>query len=279
MVVVENGSNDDGPAIVRNCEDHRIRLVDSPKIGPGAARNCGLRHSVGDWILFLDADDLLRPDYLEQRIGAAHSGGSADIIAGPWTEFADGHEGQQSLRYPLGSHALPLDVRSAAIAYAPWVLHAALVRRTLITAERSWPEDLDAWPSEDAAFWFPLVHIGVIAWSHSAGAMYRLNTPKSRDASNEGDRRAIGQFKVIEHNLACLRRLGSAPTPEQCLTLFRVYEGVYRACLRSGPGETARFALAEALRWLRCCPDVGVGIRLRRLLGIRLFNFLRWRTV
>ncbi len=48
LIVVENGSTDDGPEIVRQFPDPRIRLVVSPKQGPGAARNVGLAHATGE---------------------------------------------------------------------------------------------------------------------------------------------------------------------------------------------------------------------------------------
>ncbi len=48
LIVVENGSTDDGPGNAASFSDERIRLVISPKTGPGAARNHGLQLACGD---------------------------------------------------------------------------------------------------------------------------------------------------------------------------------------------------------------------------------------
>src|ERR1700735_4941661 len=68
MIVVENGSTDEGPNVVRQFNDPRIHLMESPKRGPGAARNLGLERARGEWILFLDADDLIERDYLNNAV-------------------------------------------------------------------------------------------------------------------------------------------------------------------------------------------------------------------
>lgn len=66
ILVIDNGSTDGGRKIVAAIGDRRIRLLDLPTPGPGgyAGRNIGIRAASGDWIAFLDADDLWHPDHL-----------------------------------------------------------------------------------------------------------------------------------------------------------------------------------------------------------------------
>lgn len=66
ILVIDNGSADGGRALVAAMDDPRIRLLDLPTPGPGgyAGRNVGIRAAQGDWIAFLDADDLWQPDHL-----------------------------------------------------------------------------------------------------------------------------------------------------------------------------------------------------------------------
>ncbi|MDI9431408.1 MAG: glycosyltransferase family 2 protein [Planctomycetota bacterium] len=68
VVVVDDGSTDDGPAVIRACDDGRIRLIWQANQGPGAARNHGIRSSTAPYIAFLDADDEWLPDFLERAI-------------------------------------------------------------------------------------------------------------------------------------------------------------------------------------------------------------------
>src|SRR5438046_1358873 len=83
LIVVENGSTDDGPELVGQFLDSRIRLVDSVKRGPSAARNVGINLAAGEWLLFLDADDLIEKTYLERRLIAGSVDAFAEVVAGP----------------------------------------------------------------------------------------------------------------------------------------------------------------------------------------------------
>lgn len=65
IIVVDDASEDDGPARVRRFGG-RVRLLQRGEPGPGgyAARNLAIETAASDWIAFLDADDAWQPDYL-----------------------------------------------------------------------------------------------------------------------------------------------------------------------------------------------------------------------
>jgi len=75
IVVVDDGSRDDtlarAKALAR--EDTRVRVSSQQNAGPSAARNRAFAEARGELIAFLDADDLLFPEYLE-RMGSALRG-------------------------------------------------------------------------------------------------------------------------------------------------------------------------------------------------------------
>ena len=59
LIIVDDGSTDNSVRVVQSFDDSRIRLFPIPNSGPSAARNYGIQRAKGDWILVLDADDLL----------------------------------------------------------------------------------------------------------------------------------------------------------------------------------------------------------------------------
>ncbi|MHB0912205.1 MAG: glycosyltransferase family 2 protein [Armatimonadota bacterium] len=65
IIVVDDGSSDNGPYVVRHIADPRIKLLSQANSGPGIARNHGLELAIGEFIAFLDTDDEWLPDFLE----------------------------------------------------------------------------------------------------------------------------------------------------------------------------------------------------------------------
>jgi glycosyltransferase involved in cell wall biosynthesis len=65
VIVIDDGSTDDGFALVSQFTDARILLVQQPNLGAAAARNAGIEKATGELIAFLDADDYWHPHHLE----------------------------------------------------------------------------------------------------------------------------------------------------------------------------------------------------------------------
>lgn len=82
ILIVDDGSTDDGLAQCRRFDDARIRTFSRSTPGPGgyAARNMAIREATGDWIAFLDADDRWHPDHLETLWAAIRSAGDVGCV-------------------------------------------------------------------------------------------------------------------------------------------------------------------------------------------------------
>src|ERR1051326_6004137 len=71
LIIVDDASTDDTPAWLGSLHDPRIRATRHAEVrGPTAARNTGLALARGELVLFLDDDDLLRPDALARMVEA-----------------------------------------------------------------------------------------------------------------------------------------------------------------------------------------------------------------
>lgn len=68
IIVVDDGSTDNGVAIVKQYSDSRIRLIQQQNSGVSSARNKGILESNYDYIAFLDADDSWKMDFLDSGI-------------------------------------------------------------------------------------------------------------------------------------------------------------------------------------------------------------------
>lgn len=68
LIVVDDGSTDNTKEVVDSFKDPRINYISRQNSGPSAARNTGIQASSGDYIAFLDSDDLWLSDYLELMV-------------------------------------------------------------------------------------------------------------------------------------------------------------------------------------------------------------------
>jgi glycosyltransferase involved in cell wall biosynthesis len=68
IIVVNDGSTDGTPDLVIKEADNRIKMIHQSNGGVSSARNNGLKHATGEYVIFLDADDLLTPGFLTARV-------------------------------------------------------------------------------------------------------------------------------------------------------------------------------------------------------------------
>jgi glycosyltransferase involved in cell wall biosynthesis len=66
IVIVDDGSTDDSVSRVLNFRDDRIKLFQKENGGASSARNFGIEKSQSEYIGFIDADDLWKPEYLQE---------------------------------------------------------------------------------------------------------------------------------------------------------------------------------------------------------------------
>jgi glycosyltransferase involved in cell wall biosynthesis len=90
IIVVDDGSTDDGVSIVRSYNDSRVRIVTQPNSGPGAARNRGLCEARGTYIGFLDADDAWLADFLNAGLQLLDASPQAGSVTSGYIDMPSG---------------------------------------------------------------------------------------------------------------------------------------------------------------------------------------------
>jgi O-antigen/teichoic acid export membrane protein/glycosyltransferase involved in cell wall biosynthesis len=88
IIVVDDGSSDQTLAIAKQFEAQGVRVVSQKNQGASAARNHAFAHSHGDYIQWLDADDLLAPDKIARQMEIVSKGISPYILlSSAWGSF------------------------------------------------------------------------------------------------------------------------------------------------------------------------------------------------
>lgn len=87
IIVVNDGSTDDSGVIARRFTDRGVRVIDQSNAGPGAALNRAIAEATGDYVKFLDADDLLSPDSVSIQLAALLKAGPRVLAVGEWARF------------------------------------------------------------------------------------------------------------------------------------------------------------------------------------------------
>jgi len=88
IIVVDDGSSDKTLAIAQGFESEGVRVVTQQNQGGSAARNKAFSLSQGDYVQWLDHDDLLAPDKIEMQVQVlSHCGSKRTLFSSRWGSF------------------------------------------------------------------------------------------------------------------------------------------------------------------------------------------------
>lgn len=197
-VVVDDGSADGTAKVARPFveQDRRFALLQQPNRGVSAARNAGVAAACGEWIAFLDADDLWLANKLARQVQCLHDSPDANFIFSNYYVW----DGQRDLRlrYADRKHFPMGDFTHRLIGFNLLGISTVMVRRDLLSRVGLFDSDLD--PAEDWDMWLRLAEAGCRARGiREPLARYRI-WPGS--ASNQSLRMAQATVRVLHARLA-----------------------------------------------------------------------------
>lgn len=228
IIVVDDGSSDDSLAIARSYEPRGVRVFTQRNAGAAAARNAAINASHGDWLQFLDADDLLAPDKITFQLSLPPAALTGEfILAASWTRFTSTPADADFTLQPLCADFEPTTFaitkleRNVMMHPAAWLVPRAL-------AERAGPWDETLSLDDDGEYFTRLV-LQSRGVRHCAPAVsfYRSQITGSLSGA-KSERAWASAFRSLELTVARLRTASdSSAARHACATAFQRY--IYEA--------------------------------------------------
>lgn len=174
VIVVDDGSTDDSVAVIQSF-GKRVRLIEQPNAGPGAARNAGLQVATGEFVQYMDSDDLASRNKLAVQAAALEREG-ADLAYGPWAKVRFSDRGCEFADHVLQTRPLPATRTMLEWFLSGWsvVLQTCLFRRATLERVGRFRTDLRTW--EDGEYLVRCLLAGVRAvFTPGCLTFYRLH--------------------------------------------------------------------------------------------------------
>jgi len=234
VLILDDGSTDDTRGIVQSfCDaDLRFRLLPLHHVGLSAARNAGIKQSRGQWIAFLDADDVWLPEKLAHQMELIRSGPDLDLVFTNY-HFWDGTRDLR-LRTFYDGMADKNEILPRLIDRCTYLVSAVIVRADLFKRVGVFDEALPC--CEDWDLWLRMAESGItVAGIEKPLVRYRRwpgNLSKKRLIMHEN------KVVVLEKNLHHSRHPAARRAYERAIANARARLELVHACayLRTQPG-------------------------------------------
>ncbi len=203
IIVINDGSHDGSLALARRFEPRGVRVIDQPNGGAAAARNHGLREARGDFIQFLDADDLISPDKIAAQIELLRQRPAGLVATCTWGRFQTDPSAARFVDQAVFRDFSPVEFLAFA-AETGAMMHpsAWLLPRPIIGLAGPWNETLSL--NDDGEYFCRVLLASAGTTYCPAGrSYYRSGLPGSLSQQRD-DRARRSQFrsvKLIEQHL------------------------------------------------------------------------------
>lgn len=262
VIVINDGSNDLTSQIVSHIQDLRVKMFSYSHSGASVSRNKGIQNSIGEYIAFIDADDIWTSDKLELQLKALTEHPQAKL-AYSWTDYIDfdGNFIKHGRHVSVTGNVYGKLLLSNFLENGSNPLISRYVFETiggfnesLVTAE-----DWDMWLRIAAQYEFVCVE--------KAQVFYRVN-PNS--LSTDLTRMAADSLHVIENAFACQQAKSLQHLKKH--SLAGIYQYLTFKALEAPPGKQKR--LQTARFFLKCIKYNRSLLLQKRLMLLTMIKFI-----
>lgn len=269
LIIVDDGSRDTTVEVIKPFLNARITLIRQPNSGAASARNAALAAAQGDFIQYLDADDLLHPAKIACQLQAAAGGEAGELYSGRWARFIDDPETSHFAPDALWQDLRPAAWLTIALARNTMMQPAAwLVPHPLSDRAGRWDESLSV--NDDGEYFARVIAAATrIRFVDSAISYYRSVLPSSLSA-RRGEASWLSQERALCSTVSVLNALDSTGESREAQAL-----AFARLAIAAFPAAPA---VSERMR--SRCTDEAIATTLRQ--RGRAFRWLQpllgWRS-
>lgn len=226
IIVVDDGSKDRSLEIAKTFESRGVKVISQQNRGASAARNRAFQEAQGDFIQYMDADDLLAPDKIERQVQLLTGKNFNCVASGEWARFYKTPSEALFTAQPLWIDMTPVEWLVCAWE-EHWMMHPAawLVPRQIADQAGPWNENLSL--DDDGEYFCRIVLASQgVKFCWGAKTYYRsgISGSLSGAKSDNAWRSAFRSLDIRTTNL--LAREDSPRTRCVCATAFQrfIYE-------------------------------------------------------
>jgi GT2 family glycosyltransferase len=214
IILVDDGSTDRTLEIARQFERRGVSIVSQPNQGAAAARNSALAASHGDYLQWLDADDLLAPDKIERQVEAiaaiaARDPGRASrlLLSSAWGRFMYRSDRAEFTPTALWNDLSPAEWLRLKMGYNLYMQTATwLVSRELTESAGRWDTRLLG-DDDGEYFCRVLLQSDGVQFVPDAKVFYRMAGADSLSNIGQSDRKMEAHFQSMKSHIAYMRSL------------------------------------------------------------------------
>lgn len=222
-IVVDDGSCDTVYRSVQQLGSDRVKISrrTTGVKGPSACRNLGIQTAIGEYVLFLDSDDLLAPNSVEHRLEVARSRNDLDMLVFP-VELFENTPGD--LRQPwndMRNGPFPDPLRRFLISDPPWCVSSTLWKRGALLSIGGFNESIMYGDDSDLHIRALLAKLEYQQYPNAQPDVYIRRSAISRITNSCSPKLLESRRTRLHEGTAALRRFAASEK------LLELWEGQY----------------------------------------------------
>jgi len=229
IIVINDGSRDRTEQIARLFLSREVSVFATENRGLSAGLNHAYRHCQGDYIQFLDADDLLARDKIERQLAALREGdGPRTLLSSPWAPFYHRTHGARFVHNSLWRDLSPVEWLLRKMQEGIHMQNATwLVSRELAEAAGPWDEDLCY--DQDGEYFARVLLASVgTRFVPETGIFYRSRGSSRISYIGNSDRKRDSLFRSMKLHILYLQSLEDSDRVRQaCVAYLQIWYEVF----------------------------------------------------